>query len=77
MDTHHASACMRIRIQEVKRPERFLKNTEFICKISVAEQELEPEPVEPKLFSGAGAGTGAVFSNFGSGSAVPEPNLYF
>ena len=43
--------------------------------ISVAEPE--PELVEPKLFCGAGAGTGAVISNFGSGSAVPELKLYF
>ena len=38
--------------------------------ISVAEPELEPEPVEPKLFWGAGAGTRVVISNFCSSSAA-------
>ena len=39
--------------------------------ISVAEPELEP--VEPKLFWGTGAGTGAIISYFGFGPAVTEP----
>ena len=37
--------------------------------------ELEPEPVETKLFWGTG--DGAVISFFGSGSTAPEPKLYF
>ena len=37
--------------------------------------ELEPVPVEPKLFSGTGVGTGAVISYFGSGSTAPELKL--
>ena len=40
---------------------------------SVAEPELDPEPVEPKLF----CGTGAVISYFGSGSTAAEPKLSF
>ena len=46
---------------------------DLTLKSSVVEPELEPEPVETKLFWGAGAETGAVISNFGSCSAVPEP----
>ena len=53
-------------------------NLKFLVFLtSVAEPELVPEPVELKLFRGAGAGTGAVISNFGSGSAVLEPKLSF
>ena len=41
------------------------------------EPELEPEPVKPKIFFVTGAGTGAVISNFGSGSTAPKPKLSF
>ena len=44
-------------------------------KSSVAGPELEPEPVEPKLFWYPGVGTGAVISY--SGSAILEPKLSF
>ena len=37
----------------------------------------EPEPVEPKLFWGAGAGTGAVIIYFGSGAPEPKLSFYF
>ena len=47
------------------------------CSVAEPKLELEPEPVELKLFWRTEAGTEAIISYFGSGTAVSEPKLSF
>ena len=48
-----------------------------VCSTVFSTSVVEPEPVEPKLFWGIRAGTGAIVNYFGSGSTAQEPKLSF
>ena len=43
----------------------------------IGDSDADPEPLEPTLFCGTGAKTGAFIIYFGSGSTAPEPKLSF